>query len=166
VPRNRTASRDPAEVRHFIERFSLMLSDMGFPPMPARVWAAMMSADEDALTPGDLAERLRVSPAAISAAVRYLLQVGLLERVATPGSRRQHYRVPAGLWYQAFMRREEGLKAIAAMAEDGAATLGPKSVAGMRLAEVRDFFNFVADALPRILDDWREQYANQSLRQP
>src|SRR5215207_4495246 len=54
VPRKRPDTRDPVEVRHFIERLSLMFVEMGFPPMPARVWATMMCADEDVLTPGDL----------------------------------------------------------------------------------------------------------------
>jgi DNA-binding transcriptional regulator GbsR (MarR family) len=158
VPRNRAAVRNPVEVRHFIERLSLLLVNMGLPPMPARVWATMMCADEDTLTPGDLAQRLGVSPAAISGAVRYLLQVGLLERVAIPGSRRQHYRVPMGLWYQAFMQREQAIKTFSAVAAEGIETLGPKSAAGARMAEIRDFFDFLADALPQLLSEWRAQY--------
>jgi DNA-binding transcriptional regulator GbsR (MarR family) len=164
VPRNRTAARDPVEVRHFIERLSLLLVDMGLPPMPARVWATCMSADEDALTPGDLAQRLGVSPAAISGAVRYLLQVGLLERVPIPGSRRQHYRVPTGLWYEAFMHREQALKAFSAVAAEGIKTLGARSPAGARMAEIRDFFEFLADALPKLLSDWRAQSEAESAR--
>ncbi len=74
----------PDESRHYVERLSLVLSDMGFPPMPARVWAALMTSETPSSTPGDLGSRLGVSPAAISGAVRYLQQVGLIERVAVP----------------------------------------------------------------------------------
>jgi hypothetical protein len=153
----RPEPRDAEAVRHFIERLSLVLTGMGFPPMPARVWAAMMSADEDTLTPGELALRLDVSPAAISGAVRYLQQVGLVERVAMPGSRRQHYRVPAGLWHSAFLRRQESLAAFSTMAADGVRLLGPDTPAGARIAEVRDFFDFIATLYPRLLDEWQEQ---------
>ena len=161
VPKTRTA-RDPVEVRHFIERLSLLLTDMGLPPMPARVWATMMSADEDTLTPGDLAQRLGVSPAAISGAIRYLLQIELLERVGIPGSRRQHYRVPMGLWHQAFMHREQALKAFSAVAAEGVKTLGTNTPAGARMAEIHDFFEFLAEALPKLLADWRAQYEARS----
>lgn len=162
MPKTRTVARDPVEVRQFIERLSLLLSDMGVPPMPARVWATMMSADEDTLTPGDLAQRLNVSPAAVSGAVRYLLQIGLLERVGIPGSRRQHYRVPMGLWHQAFMHREQALKNFSAVAAEGIRTLGPKTPAGARMAEIHDFFEFLAEALPKLLADWRTQYESRA----
>ncbi|TDD15507.1 MarR family transcriptional regulator [Nonomuraea diastatica] len=61
-----------------------MLADWGFPRISARVLLTMMSADEDSLTAGELGDRLGVSPSAISGAVRYLMQVGLLERRPVP----------------------------------------------------------------------------------
>ena len=47
----------PDESRHYVERLSLVLSDMGFPPMPARVWAALMTSE----TPLVHARRSRIS---------------------------------------------------------------------------------------------------------
>jgi hypothetical protein len=151
----RRRERDLARVRHFVEQLALVLGDMGLPPMPARVWAAAMSADEDTVTPGDLADRLGVSPAAISGAVRYLVQVGLLQRVPAPGSRRQHYAASPELWYEAFGNRQAVIGAFSRIAAEGVDALGPRTSAGRRIAEIRDFFDFMGAELPGLLERWR-----------
>jgi hypothetical protein len=151
----RRRERDPARVRHFIEQLALVLGDMGMPPMPARVWAAAMASDEHTVTPGDLADRLGVSPAAISGAVRYLVQVGLLQRVAVPGSRRQHYAASPDLWYETFANRQAVLSAFSRIAAEGVDALGPRTPAGQRIGEIRDFFDFMAAELPGLLNRWR-----------
>ncbi|QNG19707.1 MarR family transcriptional regulator [Rhodococcus triatomae] len=145
------------DVRQFIEQLAMVLVSMGFPPMPARAWAAMMSSDADTTTPGELSERLGVSPAAVSGAVNYLLQVGLIERVAVPGSRRRHYRVSVELWANAFERRQRALGRFSALAGEGIAMLGADSPSGRRIAEVRDFFDYVSERMPRLLAQWREE---------
>ena len=53
----------------------------------------------------ELAAQLNVSPAAISGAVRYLIQVGLTSREREPGSRRDVFRVHEDAWYDAAIRR-------------------------------------------------------------
>lgn len=85
---------EPDPARRFIERFALALSDMGFPRMPARVLVATMCAERHTVTSKELAQRLDASPAAMSGALRYLVQVSLLEREAVAGSRSQHYGCP------------------------------------------------------------------------
>ena len=56
----------------YLERFSSVLVAAGIPPMPARVFAALLVADSGRLSAAELAEVLRVSPAAVSGGVRYL----------------------------------------------------------------------------------------------
>ncbi len=91
--------------------------------MPARVFAAILSAEDGRCTAAELAELLRVSPAAVSGAVRYLLQVRLVSREREPGERRDHYRTSTDTWYEAIARRDaivarweqdlaEGIKAV------------------------------------------------------
>src|ERR671930_567348 len=93
-------------VRHFIERYASALADAGMPRMPARVFAALLATDSGRLTAAELADLLRVSPAAISGAVRYLGHVGLISRERETGSRRDHYRVHDHGWYEVTLRRE------------------------------------------------------------
>ena len=58
------------------------------------------------MTAAELAEALQASPAAVSGAVRYLVQTDLVERAREPGSRRDVYRLGDDPWYEAIYRRE------------------------------------------------------------
>src|SRR5882757_167509 len=97
---NVTESPSPRQddVARFVERFALMMAEAGLPRMPARVFGALLVTDTGKRTAGELAEALQVSPAAISGAVRYLGQVGLVLRARNPGDRRDHYEVFDDLW--------------------------------------------------------------------
>ena len=75
TPAARPAPRDADATLRFVEDFALLLVDAGVPRMPARVFACVLADDAGALTAGELAERLQVSPAAISGAVRWLTQM-------------------------------------------------------------------------------------------
>jgi DNA-binding transcriptional regulator GbsR (MarR family) len=147
--------RDEAAVQRFIESFASALVDGGVPRMPARVFAALLATDSGRLTAAELAERLRVSPAAVSGAVRYLAQVSLISREREPGSRRDHYRLFNDLWYEAVLRREPLLTRWERAMRDGMAALGADTPAGARMAESVAFFEFLQEELPAVLARWR-----------
>ena len=67
-------------VDRFVERFTALLIDGGMPRMPALVFSRVLAEDSGQLTAAEIAERLDVSPAAVSGAVRYLTRVGMLVR--------------------------------------------------------------------------------------
>jgi DNA-binding transcriptional regulator GbsR (MarR family) len=144
------------EVARFVERFALLLVDSGIPRMPARVFGSLLVAEEGKRTAGELAEQLAVSPAAISGAVRYLVQVGLVVRGRDPGERRDHYEVTDDLWYEAYANREKQLEQWAMLMGEGAKVVGAHSKAGARLDQSRQFFEFLRDELPAIMRRWRE----------
>jgi DNA-binding transcriptional regulator GbsR (MarR family) len=148
--------RDEEAVRRFIERFALTLSESGMARMPARVFAAILTADDGRWTAAELAKLLGVSPAAISGAVRYLLQLRLVRREREPGERRDHYRISTETWYEAVARREEMIARWEQDLADGVKAVGPSSAAGDRLDETRRFFEYFRHALERALVDWRE----------
>lgn len=153
--------RDEADVRRYVEHMSMMLAEWGFPRMAARVMMLLTGAEEEALTAGELAERLRVSPAAISGAVRYLIQLGIVDRVPVPGSRRDLYRLQDHAWYEMTLREQVLLKAVVEASEVGAAAAGgPDTVAGARLTEMRDYFLFMQKELPALLEKWRTSRIN------
>jgi DNA-binding transcriptional regulator GbsR (MarR family) len=157
--------RDPAAVSRFIERFAAVMIEAGVPRMPARVFAALLSADSGRLTAAELSEQLQVSPAAISGAIRYLAQVDLAGREHEPGSRRDYYRVRDDLWYEASIHREQVLTRWADCAREGVEVLGEQTPAGRRMAETLDFFEFVQGELPALLKRWREHKTRAGYRQ-
>lgn len=81
--------RDEEGVRRFVEHMAMSWAEWGFPRMAARVLMVMMAADEEALTAAELGDRLEISPAAVSGAVRYLIQIGMLAREPVPRPRRK-----------------------------------------------------------------------------
>jgi predicted transcriptional regulator len=153
--------RDEQAVRPFIERFASVLVEAGVPPMAARVFAALLVTDSGRLTAAELTGLLGASPAAISGAVRYLEQVGMIGRQREPGSRRDVYLLRNDLWYEISLGRDQVLAHWANAARDGAEILGPDTAAGQRLADSHDFFVFLRQELPALLERWRAHKARQ-----
>ncbi|WP_232240879.1 GbsR/MarR family transcriptional regulator [Kutzneria sp. 744] len=152
-------ARDDEAVSKFIERFALMLAEGGMPRMPARVFVGLLASEEGQLTAGELAESLSVSPAAVSGAVRYLTQVHLIVREREPGSKRDHFRVRGGTWYESAMDRERLLTLWSEALADGVAAVGKDTAAGVRLRESVEFFDFLRVEIPLVLDRWRSRNA-------
>jgi predicted transcriptional regulator len=151
------AARDEAAVARFVERFAANLEQSGVPRMPARVFVALLATDSGSLTAAELAERLQVSPAAVSGAVRYLTQVSLIARERDPGSRRDRYRVWDDAWYEATIRRERLLMLWEESAREGVEALGPDTGAGARMAETVAFLQFLQREMPALLQRWRDE---------
>ncbi|MEU0985868.1 MarR family transcriptional regulator [Streptomyces sp. NPDC005953] len=150
------SQRDEKAVSDFVERFAAQLTDAGMARMPARVFAAILSSDAGTMSAAELGEQLKISPAAVSGAVRYLSHVTMVSREREPGSRRERYRVHSDQWYEALGNRDQIVKRWEDTMREGVASLGPDTPAGLRLAETQDFFHFLGQELPLLLDRWRE----------
>ncbi|MEU5213588.1 MarR family transcriptional regulator [Streptomyces sp. NPDC020742] len=154
--RQSDAPQDQEAISTFVERFAAQLVEAGMARMPARVFACLLSSDTGVLTSAELGERLQISPAAVSGAVRYLSQVDMVSREREPGSRRDRYRVHSDQWYEALARRENVLTRWESTLRDGVESLGKASPAGRRLNETLVFFDFLQKELPVMLERWRE----------
>jgi DNA-binding transcriptional regulator GbsR (MarR family) len=147
----------------YIERFAAVLVAAGFPPMPARVFVALLVAESGRLTAAELARSLRISPAAVSGAVRYLIQLGLVHKERMPGSRRDHYRLPDNVWTDMLRLRDQVMQRWMTLTREGIELLGRDTPAGARLAEHEAFFEFVSAELPEVLKRWDEYRAQRPL---
>jgi hypothetical protein len=152
-----TPPRDEQAVARFVEQAAATLADMGFARMPARVLMLLMVTEEPGLTAADLATGLQVSPAAVSNAVRYLMQVGLAEREAVPGARRDLYRLPNDTWYAASGAKQPAYRKLADVASQGIkATGGPDTPAGARLSDMESFFDYLDTEIPGVVERWHQ----------
>ncbi|AWT44544.1 MULTISPECIES: GbsR/MarR family transcriptional regulator [Streptomyces] len=149
------AGRDPETLSRFVEHFAAQLVEAGLPRMPARVFAALLASDTGTLTSAELGEQLRISPAAVSGAVRYLSQVHMLSREREPGSRRERYRVHSDQWYEALTNREAVIKRWEDALREGITSLGPTTPAGRRLTETLAFFEFIEKDVAGMMERWR-----------
>ena len=139
----------------FVERFALVLREAGMQPMPARVLAYALADDADRYTAGDLARGLDVSPAAISGAVRQLVQFGLLTREREPGTRSDLYVLDDRDLFSRFMSSELAtLQRFEDAVADGVDLLGLDRPGGRRLAETRDFMAFLRAELTDAVARW------------
>ncbi|MBR7675710.1 MarR family transcriptional regulator, partial [Streptomyces daliensis] len=129
--------------------------------MSSRVFACLLASDEGALSSAQLAERLRVSPAAISGAVRYLSQVRMVSREREPGSRRERYRVHHDVWFEAITSRDTLLHRWTATLRTGVDAVGADSAAGRRIEESLEFLDFVAEEMNGLRERWLKQRAER-----
>jgi DNA-binding transcriptional regulator GbsR (MarR family) len=150
-------ARDEKVLRDFAERTASLLTSAGFPRMPARVLMALTVAEGEGMTAAEIGERLEISAAAVSGAVRYLLTVAMVRRVPQAGSRRDLYELPDNSWYTASLAKNPLYDAIIGLTDAAEAAAGDAAEpAAVRIAEMAEFFRFVRRRLPELLVEWEE----------
>ncbi|MEV8339948.1 GbsR/MarR family transcriptional regulator [Streptomyces niveus] len=146
-------------VSQFVERFAAQLVEAGMTRMPARVFAALLSSEEGVMSSAELGEQLKVSPAAVSGAIRYLAQVDMVRREREPGSRRERYRVEGNQWYETLTSRDSVLRRWQATLREGVEQFGLDTPQGRRINETMEFFNFVEHELAALMERWAKHKA-------
>lgn len=142
--------------RAFTERMGSIMFETGLPRMPARVFSALLASDSGRMTATELAEQLKASPAAISGAVRYLAQIGLVARERESGSRRDHFVLHEDVFLELMAQEQRSLVRWEHGLQDGIEGLGAATPAGRRLSETLDFFRFMRVELAGMMERWRE----------
>jgi predicted transcriptional regulator len=161
-PGGRDAAAAEDRTFGYIERFAAVLVAAGFPPMPARVFVALVISEDGRLTAADLATTLRISPAAVSGAVRYLIQVGLVHKERVPGSRRDYYRMPGNMWDDLLRMRDQVMSRWGALVREGIDLVGPDTAAGARMAEQAAFLEFATREMAGLLTRWEKYRAERA----
>jgi DNA-binding transcriptional regulator GbsR (MarR family) len=156
------ALADPASRRHddllrAVERLAQMLTGVGMPRMASRVFAYVLAEDADAYTAAELAEALRVSPAAISGAVRYLLDNLLMFRDRAPGSRADVYRIAGDdVWSTIMDARIPLMAHWDEILGEAVRLVGRDTNGGRRLEETREFYAFMMAESKAMMERWKQ----------
>jgi len=144
-----------------VERLGQTLEGTGVPRMSARVFAYVLAEGRDTYTARDLAEGLQVSPAAISGAVKFLVDTRLLLRERAPGRRGDLFRIiDDDVWSTILEARIPLLGHYVRGAEEAIAIMGGDGPGVRRLEETRDFFLFVQEDIAGTTDRWRRHRAD------
>jgi DNA-binding transcriptional regulator GbsR (MarR family) len=125
--------------------------------MPARVMMALVGSPDAGYTAAELAERLGVSAAAVSGAVRYLQAIHIIHRLPHHGDRRDRYDIRDGGWdvvITANMPLYERLADVVDRIADEN-TAAPQSA--IRARDMSEFFRFLARRMPQLLDEWHAE---------
>lgn len=104
-----------------VEELAHAFGAFGVPRMAGRILGALLLSSEPYETLDSLAETLGASKGSMSTMARLLVGTGLVERVAVPGGRRDHYRIRPGGWPELNRDRVDALARLGAVA--GAAQL-------------------------------------------
>jgi DNA-binding transcriptional regulator GbsR (MarR family) len=146
-----------ADTMAVAEQLALTLTQGGMQKATARVMAALLFAEQDSVTAGELSERLGMSSGGVSGAIKMLTTVGLIERVPVPGSRREHYRFRDGAWATMMSAQNGMVQYMFEVARQGLEVVGEDSLAGRRLVEMRDFYEYMFRELPALIERWRAE---------
>lgn len=142
-------------VRDYGDQLAGLLEEAGFPRMPARVLMTFVTSESGDLTADQIAQTLGISPAAVSGAIQYLRSTQLVRVGSLPATRRRIYTLnPA--WYTVTLSRATMYGEIQELVREIPAELGPDTAAGKRVAEMADFYAYLARRFPEILEEWRE----------
>lgn len=137
------------------EQAASMLTAAGMGRMPSRVMMALVGSPDEGYTAAELADRLGVSAAAVSGAVRYLLSIRMIQRISRPGERRDRYDLVDDAW-SGMITANAPLYASLAGAMDRIADDNPEAPLSVaRAREMADFLRYLADRLPQLSDEWR-----------
>jgi len=139
----------------FIEGFALKLNESGMQRMAARVFAALLTAPGGGLTAREIAETLEVSAGAVSGATSYLTRTGLIERTRTPRERVDRYDIKGTSWAEAMAVETEMLRSLSSWLDKGASAVAGDPEANERMEATRDFFAFMADEMPKLVERWQ-----------
>ncbi|MBC7303641.1 MAG: MarR family transcriptional regulator [Nocardia sp.] len=150
-------------LRDAAERLALSFAQGGMQKTTARVMTALLYTEQETMTASDLCERLSISTGAVSTAIKQLTQSAMVERVPAPGSRREHYRFPKGVWAQLFSQQNMMLKIMKDAAQEGLDALhgDDELPTAARLHEMQDFYGYMEHEMPALIERWRERSAGQ-----
>jgi len=138
------------------ERLTRMLEEVGFPHTVARIYVALVLAEGEGLSTGDLIEELEVSKASVSNATQFLVGTELVERYRVRGSREAHYRILKDVWGTILAKKFAALGYIRRTVEEAMA-LDPSEKARVRLEEMHYVYSFFEKEFEEVQARWNER---------
>ncbi len=155
-----------AEERSYAEKVGLHFEKLALPRMAGRALGWMLVSDAPYHTLDGIAEALQASKGSISTMTRLLIQLGLMERVALPGQRRDHFRIKPGNWGALMLGRMNWVTVFRQTLERGLALIGEGDASSREpLQELRDLYAFVEREFPALYERWQRERAETG-RQP
>ena len=141
----------------YVEEIATFWSGIGLARMQGRVMGTLLVSDPPEKTAEELAGLLRASRGSISSATRSLEQMGIVERRAKIGDRRDYFRSRTN-WTE-LMRQQIGMyTAFKEIAEKGLRVMAASSPESRRdLEEIRSLYAHLEREMPALIERWEEE---------
>lgn len=144
-----------------MEDVGIFFESMGAPRMTGRIIGRLLVADPPEQSSAQLMRYLQASKASISTGTRYLIQLGLIERVGVPGERIDHFRLRSNAFVRLTEARMRQVGTMRELMERGLDLPAARSdVVRNRIETVRDFYAFVEREMPILLDAYQRGRAD------
>jgi len=137
------------------EQAAAMLTAAGMARMPARVMMALVGSPDEGYTAAELADRLGVSAAAVSGAVRYLVSMRFIHRLSKAGARRDRYDLTSDAWTGMVTSAAPMYAQLAAAMERIADENADAPASVARARDVADFLRYLSERMPLLAAEWR-----------
>ncbi|MEE8413309.1 MAG: MarR family transcriptional regulator [Dehalococcoidales bacterium] len=153
-----TSQRQPEE-KQFAEEVGIFFEQTGMPRMAGRTLGWLMISDPPHQTTGELTEALQASKGSISTMTRYLIRIGIIERISLPGQRRDYFRIKVGAWHQMLKDSLAQITVFRQFTERGLELIEDKAHFNRQwLEEMRDMYAFFEREFPLLLDRWEQEF--------
>lgn len=152
------------EERLFADEVGTVLSGMGMPAAFGKLMGWLLICDPPQQTSTQLAQSLGLSKGSVSTGMRALEQLGMVRRVPVRGRGHAYEMLPDALVRTVDARRL--YMVIHDVMQKGIDLLGGESLPrAQRLRVTRDFYAFVAERVPQLIDEFaRKQGLSQQRR--
>src|SRR5580765_7313619 len=147
----------------FIEGMGLYFAQFDLPRIFGRIVGLLM-VSEQPMPHDEIARQLSISRGSVSTNIRLALTLGMAERVAVPGDRRDFYRQTGDAWGQGLEGKAAQLAPLERMGQHALRTLpDDHPTARARIEEMLDFCAFFEEECNGLLARWE---ARRAAREP
>jgi DNA-binding transcriptional regulator GbsR (MarR family) len=151
------------EEKHFIEDIGLFFEESGHPRMAGRILGCLLISDPPHLSTTELAEILQASKGSLSTMTRFLLQMGLIERVGLPGRRLDYFQIKSGALTQLVRHAVNEFSALRKLTERGLELMERQDLElKQQLQEARDLFSYLEREYPLLIERWEKEHKKTS----
>jgi DNA-binding transcriptional regulator GbsR (MarR family) len=147
------------ELRGFAEAVGLWSSRQGTPPAFGKLLGWLLICDPPQQTSAELAAALDLSKGSVSVGMRMLERSGLARRVPIPAQRGHAYEIQPDAMIRATTEAVPHWRAMADLMRSGLDLVGVDSPQAARLTMTRDFFDYMAERIPALFEDFKRDYS-------
>ena len=143
----------------FVEEAGMIFENFGISGMSGRLMGWLLVCSPAHQSAGQLAEALQASKGSISAATKYMIHIGFVERFRMPGDRKTYYRLVPNLWVELGKMRDQGTMVWRKFAERGIELLADEPLeVKERLIEMHHIHTFYERERPKLLERWKKEW--------
>ncbi len=157
-----TRNRIEPRQLEFAEEMGILMEQTGHPRIAGKILGLLLITSEAKTSGEDLARRLKASKGSVSTMTRFLIQLGLVEKVGVPGERRDYFKVRAGSFSSLLHARLAQVRDYRLILEKGLNIVsGEHTEASERLRRFHEFYEFFEKEFSTMLSQWEMRHSNE-----